>query len=245
MGLLTILGEETKARSPLRFMRRLEAWRAAIPREQQCLLNAADNVVMLAVTGDRYDRIGGHVLLLLETEEPATVHAIERFDCARERTTERMSGPKRLGEEFVHVMIGLVAIHQQLFLDHATFLGDLGGREAGVQIHVREYVEQGVEMLVARLRVVAGGLLTRKGIEVTAHPFDGLADLLGAAAVGAFEEQMLDEMRSAAQAGGFIAATHAHPYAERNAVHIRHLGRGNAHAAGKLCDFKHNIPRGL
>ena len=48
-------------------------------------------------------------------------------------------------------------------------------------------------------------------------------------------------MGSAAQAGGFIAAAGAHPNAKGDAVHVRHLGGSNAHAAGELCDLKHDL----
>jgi len=158
MGLLAVLGEENEGAVPRCVScAGLEAWRAAIPRgaavssqrDGQCRHG-------LAVTGDRYDRIGGHVLLLLENRGgPPRSMPSSDFDRASERKRPSGCPGHSVFSEAVRVRNGP---GWSRYINNSSLitprsLSISAGREAGVQIHVRKYVEQGVEMLVARLRV--------------------------------------------------------------------------------------------
>src|ERR1051325_3578560 len=81
-------------------------------------------------------------------------------------------------------------------------------------------------MLVEHLDVIAGVLLRREGVHLTANRIDGLRDVLGAARVGALEEHVLDEVRNTALLLRFVARSACEPHTDADRPHVRHpLGK--------------------
>ena len=151
-----------------------------------------------------------------------------------------MIGPKRFGEQFLDVMIGLVPVHQEFFLDDLAFFFDVGDGKFRMLVHVGEYIEQDVEVPVAGFGVVTGIFFAGKGVEITADTFDGLADLFGGAPVRAFEKEVFEKMRNASERPGFVPAANANPNADGDTFHVRHRCGDNAKTAGQRGDVVHN-----
>ena len=63
------------------------------------------------------------------------------------------------------------------------------------------------QVLVEHFDVVAGVLLRRERVELSADRVDRLRDVLGGSGIGALEEHVLDEMRDAGRAHRTRAAT--------------------------------------
>src|SRR5207244_6526174 len=71
-------------------------------------------------------------------------------------------------------------------------------------------------LLVQDLGVVAGVFLAREGVQDAADRIDLLGDLRGGAALGALEEQVLEEVRDARLMRLLVAAAVLHPDPHRD-----------------------------
>ena len=99
-----------------------------------------------------------------------------------------MTRPGGFGQQFLDIMVRLITVHQELFLDDLPLLGDVGGGELRMPVHVRQHIEKHSEMPVAGLGVVTGIFLTGKSVEIAPDSFHSLAQLLGGAPVGALKK---------------------------------------------------------
>ena len=106
-----------------------------------------------------------------------------------------MPRPEAPAEKVVDVVVGRVLDLRDLLEDHRALPVDLLRVEIRLEKDVRKDVQGERKVLPQHLRVVAGVLLAGEGIEHAADRVDLLGDLLGRAAPGALEEQVLQEVR--------------------------------------------------
>src|SRR6185503_16809692 len=76
-------------------------------------------------------------------------------------------------------------------------------------------------------------ILRGEGIDVSADSFHLLGNFLGRALARAFEKQMLDEMRNAADWRRFMTSPDSRPKAHGNAAHVRKIHRGDTTSVGQ------------
>ena len=120
-------------------------------------------------------------------------HRADHLRPADDRPAERVVAEDRAGEHVVDLVRGLVLVHRDL-LDHDLALG-VDVRIGRPQHHVLEHVERALEVLVEEARVDRGRLLARAGVDLGPHPVEDLVDLERGEAVGALEQQVLEEVR--------------------------------------------------
>ena len=88
----------------------------------------------------------------------------------------------------------------------------------------------------------AGRFLAGEGIEVTADSFHRLGDCFGGTFLGAFEEEVFDEMADTVEAGRLVARAHTDPQADAHTQHVRHFRRGDRQTVLELSDAIHLCP---
>ena len=113
-----------------------------------------------------------------------------------------MIRPKCFVEQFLDVLMRLVEIHGQFFLDDISFLVDLAGSNFELRNMSMSTSSRSLKRSVACFGVKAGVFLRGEGIEISADAFDILRNLLRRAVTCAFKQQMLDEMRDSARPAG-------------------------------------------
>jgi len=141
-----------------------------------------------------------------------------------------MSRPHRLGEQLLRIMRGLVPVHQDLLPDDVPFAFDLLLREDRIQKHIAEDICHHRQLFGPGLRIKTSMIFGREGIDKSAQALNFFGDVLGRPALGAFEQEMLQEMRDPAQLRGFVPASHTHPDANTHAFHWRHFSRSDSNA---------------
>ena len=214
MRLLDVFGEKPQLRRPLHDRNRRKSRHPARLGVRKMIGNVRHALGVVAVTSDGNDGVDWHVVTRFEIEECHAMHPVERFRRSGECTAKGVAGPERLREQFLDVMIGLVPVHQQLFLDNLAFLGDVGAGQFGMPVHIAKHVEQQIKVLLAGFGVIAGAFLAGKSVEVTANTFNRLADLLGRTACRAFKEQMFNEMGDAGEWSRLMPTANANPHAD-------------------------------
>ena len=98
----------------------------------------------------------------------------------------------RLAEQVEDLVLRVVLVHRDLF-EHDLALG-LQIAEARAPDHLGHHVEGLLQVAVEHARVERGGLLVGARVELGAHRVEDLVDLLGAVALGAAEEHVLEQM---------------------------------------------------
>ena len=124
----------------------------------------------------------------------------DRLLGAGDISSERMVGPDQLFEEVLHQVLRLVLVHAQLFEDHHPFALHVGGVELGVGDDVEQHIETEIHVLRRHARPVGGQLLVGGSVDEPSNALDRIGDLLGCRPpLGAFEEEVLDEVRHAGE----------------------------------------------
>ena len=100
---------------------------------------------------------------------------------------------------------GTVAVEVDFFDDDVFLLLNLAGREGGMEEDVGKELEAAVEVLREGGGIDASLLLGGEGVEFATYAVDAVADVPGAAAFGAFEDGVLDEVGNAFLAPLFVA----------------------------------------
>jgi len=90
--------------------------------------------------------------------------------------TKRMRAERRLLDQIVHELLGLVVVHGDL-LEHDLALSvELG--EAGRKDHFAHHVERRLQLVVRNARVDDGVLARGGGVQLAAEGVEDLGDLL-------------------------------------------------------------------
>ena len=106
-----------------------------------------------------------------------------------------MVAEDRLGDQVVDEILRRVLVHRDL-LEHDLALGvELGERRR--EHHVAHHVDRGLEVVIGYPGVDERVLARCGRVELAAEPVEDLRDLESAVALGALEQQVLDEVRDA------------------------------------------------
>ena len=133
-----------------------------------------------------------------------------------------MALPELLGKQLMHQIIGRVLDHLDLFEDHLFLALDVFVAKRWVEHEIRENVERAGQVLIEHFDVVAGTLLRRERIQLSANRIDRLRDVLGSPPSRSFEQHVLDEMRDASALVVFMPRATCQPDADTDGPHVRH-----------------------
>ena len=123
--------------------------------------------------------------------------------------------PEDGGDEmFVGDVGGVVAVHRDFLEDDVAFLLHLLRVQDGAGDHVRDDVDGHRQVRVQHPGEVAGAFLGGGGVGFPADLIEGRGDFQGRAPLGAFEQQVLQEVGGAVLAGGLVAGADADPEAD-------------------------------
>ena len=139
-----------------------------------------------------------------------------------------MLGPKPASENFVQKILGIVHVHLDFFQDDLLLLGEVFGIKIGTEDEVGDDVEGDGKMFIEHFGVEADLFLGGEGVKHAADGIHFTRDRFRGAALGAFENHVLNEVGQAVFVGCFSARTAAHPHADGNGAHVRHI-LGNDH----------------
>ena len=194
---MVLLGRLPVERSPRlhRIRRRSGPLGRAVAGVTPGLLHQRHQPVVLNVSGRRHHEVPADVAAVVVRRDRWDGHVRDHLRAADDRPAQRVVAEDGCRQDVVHLVRGLVLVHGDL-LDHHLALG-VDVRVGGPQHHVRQHVEGLVEMLVQEARVHRGGLLPRSRVRLGAHAVEDLVDLDRAEAIGALEQQVLEEVRDA------------------------------------------------
>jgi hypothetical protein len=137
-----------------------------------------------------------------------------------------------LGEEIVHELLRRVFVHRDLLEDDVALRVDVSERRC--EDHVAHHVDRRLEMSVRHARVDDRVLARGRRVQLAAEPVEDLGDLLGCVPRGAFEEEVLDEVRDPRLGVGLVPRAGAHPEAQRDRPHRRDTLGDHAFAGVEL-----------
>jgi hypothetical protein len=124
---------------------------------------------------------------------------------AKHGAAERLIGESG-GPQFVEDDVGRRILGLGEFLQNDFLLADQIGRvEMRAQQHVRQKLDAKREMLGQQGGAEAGAFAVGGGVEVAADILDRLADRARAAAAGALEHHMLEQVGDAVERGRLVA----------------------------------------
>ena len=147
---------------------------------------------------------------------------------------ERVAAEDGLAEHVEHRVLRVVLVHRDL-LEHDLALG-VHVLERRTPDHVGHHVEGGRQVLVEHARVDRGALLVGAGVELGAHAVEELVDLGGRVAIGAAEQQVLEEVREPGLGRGFTARAGGHEEPQGRGPHGGHGLRDDPQPGVKLRD---------
>jgi hypothetical protein len=127
-------------------------------------------------------------------------------------------GPEhRFPEDVVDAVLGLVLVHGDL-LEHDLALGvDLG--VGGTEEHLGEQLERAIRVDVEEAGVKLRRLLACRRVHGRPEPVEHLRDLLRGMALGALEQQVLEEVRHPSVIRVLVARADPDPQSERHRAH--------------------------
>ena len=150
---------------------------------------------MLEAAGGGDDDVGAHVAGLVVGGDVGDRNRADHLGGAEDATAERGVSVDRVGEDVMDAIGGLVLVHRDL-LDHHLALGvDVG--EGRLQEHLGEQIERLLGVLVEEARVELRRLLARGRVGGGPEGVEVLGDLDRRVALGALEQQVLEEVRDA------------------------------------------------
>jgi len=139
-------------------------------------------------------RVARRIVDAQKIQQLAAADMVEWFLRAGQRAAQRVIRPECFVQHIVDKLSRLIAIHRNLFLDHAALFRNVGWRETGIEKHVHQHVDEFAKPSDVGAGENAGVLFGRKRIQKSADTFDCFGDFPGAAPGRAFEKQMFNEM---------------------------------------------------
>ena len=155
---------------------------------------------MVDVAAGRDDDRGVHVVLRRGRRDGGDVEGAQGLAVADDGAPERVLAEDGLGEVVVDELRRRVLVHGDLFEHDLALLVEVG--ERGPRDHVGDDLEGLVEVLVEEARVDERVLLGGGRVELAAHLVEDAGDVPGRVVVRALEDQVLDEVRDAAELAG-------------------------------------------
>ena len=207
------------------------------------LLDRLEDLHLADVPGDRHDQVVRGVPIPVVPVEVAQPDAPDRLGGAENRRPQRMAAPEGSDEHLVDEVVGVVVRFAELLQDDAALDLDVVGLERRREHDIAQQIHRFRETAVERVRVEAGVLLRREGVDVPAQAIDRPRDLDGRTAAGALEEDMLQEVGDPPLPGGLLARARPDEEAERERPHVLHLVDQDGHSVFEKVFPNHRDPR--
>ena len=161
-----------------------------------------------------------HVAARVEGGDHVDRRVADHRRAADDRPPQRVAAEDGLAEHVEDRVLRIVLVHRDL-LEHDLALGvDVAERRS--PHHVGHHVERRRQVLVEHPRVDRGALLVGAGVELGAHAVEQLVDLRRRVAVGAAEQQVLEEVREAGLGHRLTARAGGHEEAQGRGPHGGH-----------------------
>ena len=188
----------------------------------EALLDLGDHRGMLDRAGRRHHHVGPAIVARqISAQVPVLerAHALRR---AEDRAPHRLARERARLQIVEHEIVGRVLGRTDLLHDDVLLALELVRIELRIRQDVGQHVERERHVAFQHAGVVGGGLEARRGVDVAANRLDLLGDLARAAALGALERHVFQEMRDAVLVRPLVAAAGADPDAERRGLQMRH-----------------------
>jgi hypothetical protein len=166
-------------------------------------------------------------------EDLRALEARDRLLGAEDGAAERVIGPERGYENLVHEIVRRVLDHPDFLEDHAALHLHVFSGEARRGDDVGQQIERGRHLLVEHVRVERGVLLAGERVDVASEDVDDFGDVGGGAALGAFEDEMLEKVRRAAVLFRLHCRAAAQIEPERGGANVRQRFDDDREAGGK------------
>jgi len=188
---------------------------------------------MVDVARDRNHHSLRGVAANMERMQLRSGHRGNRCDTADHGPADRVRAEHGRQENVAESVLRVVVTHSDLLEHHSAFEFDVLDRTRTPQHDVGDQVDGQVHVAVKDVRVVAGVFAGRERVQLTADRVHRLGDLHRAARRGGLEQQVLEEVRGAGDAGPFIARTDAHPHTDGRGAHRRDVFGDDAQSTGQ------------
>ena len=175
-----------------------------------------------------------HVAPGVELRDHVDRRVADHRRAADDRPPERVRAEDGLAEHVEDRVLRVVLVHGDL-LEHDLALG-VDVLERRPPHHVGHHVEGRRQVLVEHPRVDRGALLVGAGVELGAHAVEELVDLGRRVAVGAAEQQVLEEVREAGLPHRLTARAGGHEEAQGRGPHGGHGLRDDPQPGVELRD---------
>ena len=196
--------------------------------------HSCDEFVMVDGAGHRDDEILGPIIRAVVGEHGVPSGRLDGFWAAADGPAERMLTEHGLKKTLARDIRRVVVGHGQLFQDHAAFVLELFRVDQRRGEHVGDDLDGHRQIAVAHLGVIAGVFLRSARVVLAADGVETHGDVQGAARRGAFEQQVLEEVRAAECSTRLVTRSHGHPVSDGGAT-----GSGDAFAEHPDAASKH------
>ena len=133
-----------------------------------------------------------------------------------------MLGPDSASKDFMEEILGIVEIHLDFFEDDLALFFDVVGVKFGTQDEIGDDVEGDGQVLVEDFGVEANLFFGSEGVEHAADGVHFAGDGFGTAALGSFENHVLDKVGEAVFGRRFATGAIAHPDTDRDGADVAH-----------------------
>ena len=192
----------------------------------------ADHVVVEGAGGGDHQLVRG-VEAAVVFPDRLTADAGDGLRGTADRAAQGVLAEDCLDEALVGDVPGVVGIHGDFLEDHVAFLLEFVGVDHCGGDHVRDDVDGHGQVGVQHAGEVAGAFLGGCRVGFAADLVEGRGDFHGGAALGALEQQVLQEVRGTVLAVLLVAGTHADPEADGRRTLAGHRLGQHADSAGK------------
>ncbi len=185
-------------------------------------LDKVQNFLVRDVARGGDDEMIGREPVAESLDQMFAIEGANGFRRAQNGAAERMLGPKAARKNIVKLILGIVQVHLDFFEDDLAFFFYVFGIEFGAENEIGDDVKGDRQMLVENFGVEADLLFRGERVEHAADGIHFAGDGFGGAALGAFEDHVLDEMGEAVFFRDFAAGTITDPDADRDGTDVGH-----------------------
>jgi hypothetical protein len=137
-----------------------------------------------------------------ERDQQRFTHAIDLQ--SEDRPPNRLIRKRRSVQQFEDEIVGRVFDHPDLLENHLSLEREIALAQGGVKYNVADHVCGFEQMLIEHAALIHRVLARRVRVERAAECLERQRDLVCAAALGALEHHMLEEMRDAHDLARFV-----------------------------------------
>src|SRR5690242_9558389 len=103
------------------------------------------------------------------TEQFVTRDAVQGSWGSRNCATQRLIRPKGAIQKFLNMMMRLIEVHRDLFLDHVPFFIDIRSSEFRSEEHVHQDFDEYFKSIVTCARMKTGRFLAGESVQIAAN----------------------------------------------------------------------------